>query len=329
LEFVGIWQSGAPLTVDEKNEVIYFSTANGNASNDSQNEYANSVIKSQPKFVGEKIVSFDVLDWFQPYDSDLLDADDDDLGSTQVLYTENSGILVTGSKGGFVYVMNMSNLGKSSVNNSDVHQYFRVTPDWKNSTYWYYNIHNILVWEGTIGTNLYVFGESDTLKLYRLSESGYFPEIPSSESTIRAPFKSMPGGILAISSFGKNNGILWVTIPYLGNANQQNSRGKLIAVNAEDMSEILWDFPLVDAFNESEIGFFAKFTPVVVHEGLVYVPTFSRQILIYGLQSPDDVQNPLLVIIVSVVVSVVVVVVLVVVAVVFYQKNCKDYTRIK
>jgi len=325
LDRVGIWQSGAPLTVDEQNGVLYFTTANGNNSEISRNEYSNCVVKAMPKFVGEKIVSFEVVDYFQPYDVEELDEKDEDLGSTQVLTIPNHGIVVAGSKAGYVYVMNASNLGKNSVNNSNVHQNFRVVPNYSNKThYWYHNIHNLLTWESSHGPIIYVFGEADALKMFQLSKNGYFSEKPDHESTYKAPVGSMPGGILAVSSFGKENGILWATVPFAGDANKYLVPGKLIAANAENVTETLWADTLRNTFNESEIGIFAKYNPVVIHEGLVYVPTFSHQVLIYGLQPQ---QTPLWVI-VTASAGGVVIAVIVVAIVVYHQKKQGDYGKI-
>jgi outer membrane protein assembly factor BamB len=96
-----------------------------------------------------------------------------------------------------------------------------------------------------------------------------------------------PAAILSLSANGNRSGsgILWAvhadrteTMPG-GNPFFDPVRGILRAYDAEDLSHELWnsDMAAGDAF-----GNFAKFSPVTVANGHVYVPTFSGQIAVYG-----------------------------------------------
>lgn len=57
--------------------------------------------------------------------------------------------------------------------------------------------------------------------------------------------------------------------------------GVLRAFDATDVSKELWN-SLQDATRD-DLGNFAKFSPPTVVNGKVYLPTFSNQLVIYGL----------------------------------------------
>ena len=82
----------------------------------------------------------------------------------------------------------------------------------------------------------------------------------------------MPGGFLAISANGDDDGILWASTPYNGDAVHQSVQGVVYAYDAETL-KLLWS----DKDNESrdEIGTFAKYVPPVIANGKVYMATFG------------------------------------------------------
>jgi hypothetical protein len=57
--------------------------------------------------------------------------------------------------------------------------------------------------------------------------------------------------------------------------------GVLRAFDATDASKELWN-SLQDATRD-DLGNFAKFSPPTVVNGKVYLPTFSNQLVVYGL----------------------------------------------
>jgi FKBP-type peptidyl-prolyl cis-trans isomerase len=90
----------------------------------------------------------------------------------------------------------------------------------------------------------------------------------------------MPGGALTISADGSHSGtgILWATVPRIGDANHATVPGDLYAFDAENL-KLLW--------TSSGIGddplSFAKGSPPVVANGKVYVPSLSQFVSVYGL----------------------------------------------
>jgi outer membrane protein assembly factor BamB len=90
-----------------------------------------------------------------------------------------------------------------------------------------------------------------------------------------------PGAVLTLSASGAaaGTGILWASLPTQNGTNgawHQTSAGALYAVDASDITKILWSDDL-GSWNV------AKFSPPVVANGRVYVGTFSNSLRVYGL----------------------------------------------
>jgi hypothetical protein len=93
---------------------------------------------------------------------------------------------------------------------------------------------------------------------------------------------------LSISSNGSTagTGIVWAAAPLSGNANVSTVPGQLLAFDASDLTHELWDSQQNSA--RDGVGNFAKFNPPTVANGKVYLPTFSQQLVVYGLLNPPD-----------------------------------------
>jgi hypothetical protein len=90
------------------------------------------------------------------------------------------------------------------------------------------------------------------------------------------------GGALSVSSNGTQagTGILWATHAPVGNPYAMSSSGVVEAYDATDVSTPIWS----SATKASDgLGNWAKFAPPTVANGKVYVPTFSNQLVVYGL----------------------------------------------
>jgi hypothetical protein len=99
---------------------------------------------------------------------------------------------------------------------------------------------------------------------------------------------TMPGGTMALSADGAKaaSGIVWVTMPVSKDANNAVVPGAMYAFAAADVSKTLWSSQ-TDA--RDTVGNYAKFNPVTVYDGRVYVPTFdspeaTNQFCVYGLR---------------------------------------------
>ena len=93
-----------------------------------------------------------------------------------------------------------------------------------------------------------------------------------------------PGGILTLSANGDTpgTGVLWATVPTAAGAeNTPPVSGALYAFDASNVATELWNSTM-DTSRDT-VGNFAKFVPPLVTNGRVYVATWSKQIVVYGL----------------------------------------------
>jgi hypothetical protein len=176
-------------------------------------------------------------------------------------------MLVAASKQGRVYLMQQNRLGHLQTGNTQIIQNFQAAQ---------YGIFSMAFWNNSNGPLLYVWGWADYLFSYRMVD-GQFLTAPSAQSSFRTGF---PGGILALSANGSipGTGILWVT---RANTDGLAGAGVLHAFDASDISKELWNSEQNSA--RDRLGAFAKFNTPTVANGKVYVGTFSKQLVVYGL----------------------------------------------
>ncbi len=336
----GIWMSGAGLSEDGKGN-IYFSTGNGAFTAHKQGaEYGDSVVKMHlaGEAAGRK---FNVTDFFAPHNQDYLNDKDLDLGSSGVLLIPGRAasepeMLAVGGKEGFLYLLDRNNLGhfdkdkdhcldsflasfstpetKHAVNRPGGarpagHSRVRQTPALVAQTKAagerteISNIHSAPVyWETPIGPYVYIWGEEDVLKGFRLKDAKLLHGDKEVAHSLAKLSSGMPGAALSISANGSapGTGILWATHPYRGDANHEIVPGVLRAFDAAPgpsdgkgpvLKELWASRPTRDsrpntsgrAFTADDLGDFAKFCPPTIVNGKVYVPTFSSQVEVYGL----------------------------------------------
>ena len=263
----GIWQSGQPLSIDASGN-LYVATGNGTF--DGTRNFGESILKLNSNLSS-------VLDWFAPDNWASLNTLDLDLGSAGILLIPGTNDLIIGGKGGRVYVLDRSNLGHVQVGNGQIVQTFQVTGSVTSD-----HIHGApAYWNGPGGPRIYVWGEQDKLKSF-LFNGSTFNTTPISQSTYPAP-PGMPGGFLTISANGSlsGSGILWASIPYAEDANQEIVSGVLRAFEATDLTRELWNTRMIPA--RDDLGNFGKFTPPTVANGRVYLASFSNRLHVYGL----------------------------------------------
>jgi hypothetical protein len=213
-----------------------------------------------------------------------------DLGSAGLMLIPGTHLGLSGGKGGRMYVVDVDNMGGlSDSNDSDpnVIQSFDVNaPN---------HIHGTpLYWEGPSGGRVFVWAEEDHLKSYPFLGASYVPGSKVldtdniTQSTMSAPADEggpilMPGGFLALSANGTQAGsaVLWASLPYTGNANQDVRPGILRAFDANDVTHELWNNR--DDEERDNCGNFAKFAVPTVANGKVYIGSFSKQLCVYGL----------------------------------------------
>jgi len=191
-----------------------------------------------------------------------------------------------------------------------------------NSQGGYHHIHGSPVyWDTPDGPFLYLWGEADRLRRYKFdSKAGRFDTEPVlSPAQVVTPTRSMPGATLSLSANAgaarpEDTGIIWATHPAACrrtpacdadqsrkdptcwcDANVGVVPGTLRAIDAStlDSSGQLKELWSSDNVSTDTLGAVAKFTPVTVANGKVYVATFRNPrdsnsrpaLVVYGLKS--------------------------------------------
>ena len=265
-----IWQSGQGIACDRAGN-MYVSTGNGSIDVKSGGtSYSQCILKLRSASSANP-----VLDWFMPYNADQMNASDADLGSCGPLLIPGRSLIVGGSKTGWLYVVKTSAMGQfNATSNRQIVQSFQASNGHIHGSPIFYD-------HPQVGPTVYFWGENDKCKAFHL-DGDHLDTTPQSESTMPVP-TGMPGGILSLSADGKKPGtaILWATRALDQNANWNTVPGEVQAFDASDLSHELWNSTLNEA--RDSVGNFAKFNPPTIANGKVYVASFSRQLVVYGL----------------------------------------------
>ena len=274
-----VWQSGRPPVVDSAG-YIYLYTGNGftdtqQATADGVNNFAESALKLDPK-------TLQVMDYFTPDNFALLDADDSDLSSSGPSLIPGSTILVGGGKVGSMYLLDTQNLGKLVSNNPGAVQILNASRGeihggpviWSRSNAACTQVNNAGC------TLIYNWGATDSLKAF--SYNAQTRQVNATPTmTFSGPPLLYPGGFMALSANGDQNGIIWASINSQGDADNRVAPGELVAINAGKLSQELWTSAEVP--ERDDPGLWSKFVPPLVVNGKVYLATQSKQLVVYGL----------------------------------------------
>ena len=277
----GIWQSGMGLTEDNTG-FVYLATGNGDF-NPALGDFGNSILKVN---FSPTSGLFTRLDSFTPFDQEELNRLDLDVGSAGVVFVPPHYLIGAGKSGKF-YILDRDHLGGyTPEQNTDAGalQVFQVTepsPDKIIDGEWMWNIHGApVVWND----HAYVMGESDPVKSFLMDpQTGRMVTTPSSESSFKGPI-GMPGGFITLSVDGahpQSSAIIWVVHHLIGNAVRVERPGRLYALDAYDLTKVLWSS---DNKKSDKLGTFAKFVAPTVADGKVFQATFSNKVVVYGLK---------------------------------------------
>jgi hypothetical protein len=128
---------------------------------------------------------------------------------------------------------------------------------------------NCALWNQSSEAYIYVQGEQDVVKSYRIT-AGAFQETPASAGSTQV---AAPRVGMTISANGMRNGILWETT---GDSNPAT----LHAFDASNLANEIWNSDMNPA---DVLGDFMKFTNPTVANGKVYVATASDTVVVYGI----------------------------------------------
>lgn len=270
----GIWQSGQGLSADAQGN-IYGITANG-AYSPAQGSYGDTFFKLSTAS------GLSLIDSFTPFNEADLAAADDDLGCTGAINIPGTNLEVGGGKEGKIYVIDRNNMGGKTSDDSQIVQSWLACKG---------HIHGSPVfWSGPTGQLMYIWSEYDKLKAYRFS-GGLFNTTPAYQSAVTAP-NGMAGGHLTVSANGGSSGIVWASLPLVGDANHDTVPGVVRAFDASNLTEI-WNSRMVP--ERDDVGYHAKFDPPIVANGKMYLSTFGaddgstpHKIVCYGLLPPPS-----------------------------------------
>ena len=259
-----IWQGGRAPAVDGQGN-IYWATGNGTF--DGTSNFGESLVKLDTSTGIPKIT-----DWFAPDNWISLNDLDNDLGSCGPVLTSFGGV-IAGGKEGVIYLVDPKNMGHTQSGNGQILQHFQAIG---------FGIYNMAYWDRRGGPVLYLRANGDAVKAFKIVNNR-FQTTPASQAgfTGGLPFDGMAVSANGSAAF---SGILWVTMTKDPN---QNSAGTLHALNASDLTQELWNSDANPS--RDSLGTLAKFTAPTIANGKVYVPTFSGQLMVYGLLSQKPV----------------------------------------
>ena len=270
----GIWQSGAGLAAEEREglfPLIYAVIGNGTS-------IGRNFGESISQFFPGKLLSLKQA--FVPQNRAYLNDHDLDLSTGPVLLPELP-LVVGCTKAGKCYLVDRADMHLVQEFDASVNSYGGDRPA---------NIHGspVVWWDANHLLHLYVWGEEDMLREYVFDGQRFQP---GTHGNVRAPERSMPGGMLSLSANGTKleSAIVWASVPIKGDANLATVDGVLRAFDAVDLTKELWNSEQNAA--RDKVGMFAKFCPPVVANGKVYLATFQNEatgknsLVVYGMLS--------------------------------------------
>jgi hypothetical protein len=266
-----IWQSGQGPAVDEQGNVY---VVTGNGSWDGKQNFSESFLKLTP--------DLHLTDWFTPTDHFLLDKRDLDLNSSGATLIPGTHLVLGGGKAGVLYLLDTKDLGH--LGDEHAVEHFQATAS---------HLHSLVFWHSAAtGDSLYVWGQRDKAKVYRLHGSKLDP----TPAVMReVPNQGHPGAMLSLSANGDHNGILWAAIHATGDSWHESRPGVLHAYDADDIRNELWNS--LQNPKRDDCGEYSKMAAPTIVNGKVYLASFGSenigtgQFCVYGLLPAVNARN--------------------------------------
>ena len=270
----GIWESGTGMCADAQGN-LYLVTGNGTVGDGTDptvlTNRGESALKLSP--AGSVL---NVASYFTPYTYPNMEANDLDYGSMGALLIPSSNYYITGAKDANIYLLNKDNMGGFSAAANNVQQTITLG---SNSS-----LHcQPAYYKGTNGEFFYVWSENDQLRAFPFSRASNTLSVANQVVSTAGGPNGQSGAVLSVSSNGANDqtGIVWASFAVSGDAEHTVSAGILRAFDAANITKELWNNAQVST---DYAGNFAKFSSPTVANGHVYLPTFSNQVVVYGLK---------------------------------------------
>jgi len=263
-----IWMSGVGPAADS-NGNIYLATANGYFDGSSAGglDWGDTVLQMQLTYNSATLTwAFSVPDYFTPYNQQIMDSGDLDLGSGGVVllpndeWTQSPSLAVAEGKTGTIYLINTTAMG--GYNNG----FDKDVEDLVGATGQMYGAP--IYWNGY----LYTAARQDKLKAFSMA-NGMLSMTPVMESSEAYTLTGVP----TLSANGTENGVLWL----VRNTNSSGGVTELSAFNPSSptLAEL---YNTQDVSGRDALGATAHFATPLVANGKVYVGT-ETALKVYGL----------------------------------------------
>ena len=271
----GMWESGTGMAADAQGN-LYVVTGNGTVGTSgdptSLTNRAESALKLTPSGSTLRVASY-----FTPFDYQFLNDYDLDYGGMGAFLIPNSSYYLTGGKNGTLYLLNKDDMGGYQSSADQVHQVIPLRPG--------ANMHcQPAYYKGPKAELVYVWSENDPLRAIPFDRaSNLLDQSGQTVFTAGGP-TGQSGAVLSVSSNGSKagTGILWASYAFSGDAEHNVSPGILRAFDATDITKELWNNR--QNLARDGAGNYAKFSSPTIANGHVYLPTFSGQVVVYGVQ---------------------------------------------
>jgi outer membrane protein assembly factor BamB len=271
----GMWESGTGMAADAGGN-LYVVTGNGTVG-DSGNatnltNRGESALKLTPSGATLRVASY-----FTPYNYDNLNNTDLDYGGMGAFLIPQSSYYFTGGKDGNLYLLDRDNMGGYQSSANAARQIIALGPN--------ANMHcQPAYYNGSAGEFIYIWSENDPLRAIPFDRTSNLLNRGGEIDSRAAGPTGQSGAMLSVSSNGPKAGtaILWASYAITGDAEHGVRPGVLRAFDAGDITRELWNNR--QNLSRDGAGNYAKFAPPTIANGHVYLPTFSNQVVVYGLQ---------------------------------------------
>jgi hypothetical protein len=272
----GIWQSGGGPAFD--GSYIYVTTGNAAEGIDEPADNEDSILKIDPVTLQAIAkTSFPAEDNFWDTSHDI------DLGSSRVIPLPGSPFVVAGSKYGDMFVIRRSDMSlvtrfQAAARQSSDYDWtgiYNGLAVWNNTLY---------VWPGGGGSSSDSSFPTDVLKAYLVMPNGLVKQVASGQND--GVGVGYQGAGISISANGDDeaSGIVWAMTPTDNDSWVRPGALRAYAASSMGIFQQLW----TDADPSTGDGgyFWGKFSQPLIANGKVYVPTYSNEVLVYGLTGP-------------------------------------------
>ena len=270
----GMWESGMGMAADAQGS-LYVVTGNGTVGRSGDPTSLRNRGESALKLIPSGS-TLQVASWFTPSNYQFLENNDLDYGGMGALLIPNANLFLTGAKDGSLYLLNKDDMGGFQPSSNRVQQTIALNPG--------ANMHCQAAYYGGAGTEyVYVWSENDALRAIPFDRAaGLLDQNGEKVFSSQGP-TGQSGAVLSVSSDGNTagTGILWASYATTGDAEHAVSPGILRAFDASDVTKELWSNR--EVAGRDAPGNYAKFASPTVANGRVYLPTFSNQVVVYGL----------------------------------------------